>query len=343
MYTKNFEEIKVEYNRQLQMKNLESDTVFETPLKNRDTTISKTSSETIAEAEEVYDIQIRNNAVTTPPMISITSKSIIEKLPNLQDQTIFEVQSINEGKNNLGIINISNPIASEERILEKDMYESDLSLDSVDSEVVITEVCVKNERHLQFHKAISDFFNPTTNYPERFPHIMNNIAGISLSEHSFKTLFANTDVDDNVINSFSLMMSYNAKTEKNVNVLHFKTFLVSSILNKSYISLGYRKWIMRCDMSTADIWILPVHEQFNKLGHWSLFVIYAKYKLIIYIDSLHKKPEVEWWNRLCSYIEKYYLNNLSDWNEWEFMLLQMFLCKNLMILMSRRERLTPPL
>ena len=140
------------------------------------------------------------------------------------------------------------------------------------------------------YNSQGDFFNATTNYPERFP---NNIASISLSEHSFKTLFANTDVVDNVINSFSFMMSYIAKTEKNINVLHFETFLVSIILNKSYISLGYRKWIMRCDQSTADIWILLVHKQFNKLGYWSLFVIYVKYKLMIYIDSLRKKPEVE--------------------------------------------------
>ncbi|KAJ8687900.1 hypothetical protein QAD02_023695 [Eretmocerus hayati] len=169
--------------------------------------------------------------------------------------------------------------------------------------------------------GVTDIFDRNNAYPENWQRLERNVGGIPISRHSFQTLAANTEVNDDIINAFSLVMSELAKS-RGTDVVIFPTFLSTAVIVKGNCLLSTARWAWRSNLSSVDTWVLPLHIELRKSKHhWAALLVSFEFKVIMYLDSLHREPDAIWVRRLCGFIEAYGKDGkMIIWKEWTYLL-----------------------
>ncbi|XP_066582208.1 uncharacterized protein [Prorops nasuta] len=192
--------------------------------------------------------------------------------------------------------------------------EDETNSELIDDPLPLQSDLMKPDNLLPDTVTAVNFLSADSSYPQGFPALYKNIGNIIVNEDSFRSLQANSYVDDAVINSFGVICQ--DMLGNNNRVIIFDTFLVSKIILGT-ISQGYEKLLGSQSITDALLWIAPVFDDNKK--HWTLLIINFKDKLIIFLDSLHSSPPKNLINNMCSLMDELYKNQKFDvlnWSEW---------------------------
>ncbi|CAH1114929.1 unnamed protein product [Psylliodes chrysocephalus] len=151
-------------------------------------------------------------------------------------------------------------------------------------------------------------------YPPSFVTKKIYLYGLYLDRTSWKTMLPNEEIDDNIINSF-LILIQNIASNNNFDILCFETFLAEQILTHNHIPNGFHRWAQKVKIWTHQIWVVPVGDRSK--NHWSLLIVNLRHKCLVYLDSLHLDPPTGLINQMVDFINYHTENKLNiDWTEW---------------------------
>ncbi|KAF7998631.1 hypothetical protein HCN44_011039 [Aphidius gifuensis] len=108
--------------------------------------------------------------------------------------------------------------------------------------------------------------------------------GIDVTTDDLQTLKPNVWIADTVIDVFLLLLKEYAAKKRELKILPFPAFMVTSIMDETAMMNSY-SWSEKVELWSQQVWLLP--ENINK-AHWTLLIIVPELKEMVYLDSLHK-------------------------------------------------------
>lgn len=172
---------------------------------------------------------------------------------------------------------------------------------------------IRDEGNLIF--TVHNIFLEQKEYPPLFPNGKICVDGVNINNIGMKTLNPNQWLDDSIINAFFFLLQNHCTT---LRAFSFDTFFVESLMSSEFLSDMWKKWATSVNIWDQDVWLMPV----NHASHWSLLVVVPKYKMFLYLDSLHLVPPKNLIENVCLFMEMFSGNKFTrkvkgiSWPQW---------------------------
>lgn len=153
-----------------------------------------------------------------------------------------------------------------------------MELDDLDLQSRLRTLNVIYARELLFSRIAS--------YPEHFGEKPVNIRGFPLDKLDLASMQPDQALSDNILNAFAATMVDTARATTNAKVVFIDT-LVTGNLILGKLSDGFKRYLVRCRLSEADYWILPLH--LLRARHWTLMIVDTRNHMLVLIDSMRRK------------------------------------------------------